>query len=394
MRGLFWLLVLAVLAVAVALGARLNDGYVLLVLPPWRAEVSLNLMVLVIFAGFCVFYFLLRSLALTLGMPARVSHWRARRQKEKAAQVFQDAVRLLFEGRFGQALKRAGEANAAGTAPGLSALIAARAAQRMRESEKQQGWLARAMIDDPKTEAATLMLEAEMANEDRRFADALAALARLQGKQGRHIAALRLELRARQGIGDWEGVLKLVRQLAKRDALAPEVVRELRAQAHLANIAARAASPEALKTYLRQLPAEELGQRVALAAARALVAQGADDFAQQLIETRLDAAGQDDWQSELAALYGRLSGGDQTARIARADGWLRQHPMDAQLLLALGRMCRRQRLWGKARTYLEASLSVAKTAEAHLELAHLLDQLEKADEANTHYRALASLDAR
>ena len=96
----------------------------------------------------------------------------------------------------------------------------------------------------------------------------------------------------------------------------------------------------------------------------------------------------------MAALYGRLSGGDQTARIARADGWLRQHPMDAQLLLALGRMCRRQRLWGKARTYLEASLSVAKTAEAHLELAHLLDQLEKADEANTHYRALASLDAR
>ena len=65
MRGLFWLLVLAALAVAVALGARLNDGYVLLVLSPWRAEVSLNLLLLVIFAGFCVFYFLLRSLALS-----------------------------------------------------------------------------------------------------------------------------------------------------------------------------------------------------------------------------------------------------------------------------------------------------------------------------------------
>ena len=394
MKGLFWLLVLAALAVALALGAKLNDGYVLLVLPPWRAEVSLNLMVLLIFAAFCVFYVFFRGLALTFGMPSRVSSWRARRQKEKSVQVFQDAVRLLFEGRFGQALKRAGEASAAGTAPGLSALVAARAAQRMRESEKQQGWLARAMIDDPKTEAATLMLEAEMGNEDRRFDDALAALARLQGKQGRHIAALRLELRARQGIGDWDGVLKLVRQLAKRDALAPEVVRELRAQAHLANIAARKGEPAALKAYLRQLPAEELGQRVALAAAQALVAQGADELAQQLIETRLDAAVREDWQSELAALYGRLTGGDQTARIARADGWLRQHPMDAQLLLALGRMCRRQRLWGKARTYLEASLSVARTAEAHLELAHLLDQLEQADEANTHYRALASLDAR
>ena len=53
----------------------------------------------------------------------------------------------------------------AGTAPGLSALIAARAAQRMRETQKQQGWMERAKLDDPRTEAATLMLEAEMMNE-------------------------------------------------------------------------------------------------------------------------------------------------------------------------------------------------------------------------------------
>ena len=64
----------------------------------------------------------------------------------------------------------------AGTARGLSALIAARAAQRMRESEKQQEWMARAMSDDPRNEAATLMLEAEMMNESRRFDEALACL--------------------------------------------------------------------------------------------------------------------------------------------------------------------------------------------------------------------------
>ena len=46
MKILFWALVLFGLAVAAALGARLNDGYVLLVFPPYRAEVSLNLFVL------------------------------------------------------------------------------------------------------------------------------------------------------------------------------------------------------------------------------------------------------------------------------------------------------------------------------------------------------------
>ncbi|WP_265947378.1 heme biosynthesis protein HemY [Dechloromonas sp. A34] len=392
MRGLFWVLALFALAVAVALGARLNDGYVLLVFPPWRAEISLNLFLLALAALFVTLYVLLRGLALTFGLPQRVRQYRAGRQREQASLVFQDAVRLLFEGRFGQALKKATEAHAAGTAPGLSALIAARAAQRMREGQKQQGWMARAKIDDPRTEAATLMLEAEMMNEARRFDEALAALEKLQDKQGRHIAALRLELRARQGLGDWDGVLKLARQLAKRDALPGEVIGEIRTQAHLGNIARRTSDQGQLTSYLRTVPEEERGRRVVLAGVRALVAQGAEAEAQKLIEAVLDAADNGEWQPELVAIYGRLSGGAQTARIAKCEAWLRRHPDDARLLKALGRMCLRQRLWGKAQSYLEASLAVEPTPEAHLELARLCDQLERPEEANKHYRASALLD--
>ena len=394
MRGLFWALVLSGLAVAVALGARTNDGYVLLVVPPWRAEISLNLFIIVLLAILFVLYVGMRALAITFGLPKRVREYQAQRQRESAGLVFQDAVRLLFEGRFGQALKKATEAHGAGTAPGLSALIAARAAQRMREPEKQQYWLEHAKTDDPRTEAATLMLDAEMANEARRFDEALAALEKLQGKQGRHIAALRLELRARQGVGDWDGVLKLARQLVKRDALPAEVVREIRTQAHLGNIAKRVADQGRLTAYLRAVSEDERGRRVVLAAARALVGQGAEAEAQKLIETVLDAIKDDDWQPDLVAIYGRLTNSEQTARIAKAEAWLRRHPDDARLLKALGRMCLRQRLWGKAQSYLEASLSVAPSQQAHLELARLFDQLERPEEANKHYRASALLDSR
>lgn len=394
MRGLFWIIALCGLAVAVALGARYNDGYVLVVFPPWRAEVSLNLFIIALLALFFVLYAGTRALAVTFGLPKRVREYRAQRQRESAGLVFQDAVRLLFEGRFGQALKKATEAHGAGTAPGLSALIAARAAQRMREPEKQQYWLEHAKTDDPRTEAATLMLDAEMANEARRFEVALSALEKLQGKQGRHIAALRLELRARQGVGDWDGVLKLARQLVKRDALPVEVVREIRTQAHLGNIAKRVADQGKLTAYLRTVPDDERGRRVVLAAARALVAQGAEAEAQKLIESVLDAVDNEEWQPELVAIYGRLTHSEQTARIAKAEGWLRQHPDDARLLKALGRMCIRQRLWGKAQSYLEASLSVEPSQQGHLELARLFDQLDRAEEANKHYRASALLDAR
>lgn len=392
MRGLFWVLALFAAAVAVALGARMNDGYVLLAVPPYRAEVTLNLFLLGLAALFLGFYALLRALSYTLRLPEQARRYRAQRAQERAGQVFQDAVRLLFEGRFGQALKRAGDAHAAGTAPGLSALIAARAAQRMRETEKQQAWMEKAKASDPRTEAATLMLEAEMMNEARRFDEALAALARLQDKQGRHIAALRLELRARQGIGDWNGVLKLLRQLAKRDALPIEVVRETRIQAHLGNIARLADETAQLIAYLRALPSEERSQRVVLAGARALLAGDAGGEAQKLVEASLESTPHGEWHTDVLAIYDRLDDVGLLERIARAEAWLKLYPGDARLLTALGRMCIRQRLWGKAESYLEAALAIAPTQQAHLELAKLYDQLQRSDEANIHYRASALLD--
>ena len=394
MRGLFWVIALFAAAVAVAMAGRLNEGYVLIVLPPWRAEISLNFLIVALAVLFVAFYALLRTLALTLGMPKRVQAYRIRRQREKSGLVFQDAVRLLFEGRFGQALKRAGEAYDAGRAPALAALIAARAAQRLGDPERQQTWLARAKEQDVRNEAAALMLEAEMLNESRRFQEALLALDKLQGKLGRHIAAMRLELRARQGIGDWNGVLKLLRHLDKRNALPQEMVRALANKAHLANLARLEDDVQVVANYLRDLSSDERTPEVVLAGTRRLAMLGATLQAQRLIEGLLDQADEDFlWQGELLTLYGSLQGGDEMSRIAQAERWLQQRPEDAGLLLALGRMCVRQRLWGKAQSYLEASLSVEDSQAGHLELARLDDRLERVDEANRHYRAaIASQD--
>lgn len=394
MRGLFWVIALFAAAVAVAMAGRLNEGYVLIVLPPWRAEISLNFLIVALAVLFVAFYALLRTLALTLGMPKRVQAYRVRRQREKSGLVFQDAVRLLFEGRFGQALKRAGEAYDAGRAPALAALIAARAAQRLGDPERQQTWLARAKEQDVRNEAAALMLEAEMLNESRRFQEALLALDKLQGKLGRHIAAMRLELRARQGIGDWNGVLKLLRHLDKRNALPQEMVRALANKAHLANLARLEDDVQVVANYLRDLSSDERTPEVVLAGTRRLAMLGATLQAQRLIEGLLDQADEDFlWQGELLTLYGSLQGGDEMSRIAQAERWLQQRPEDAGLLLALGRMCVRQRLWGKAQSYLEASLSVEDSQAGHLELARLDDRLERVDEANRHYRAaIASQD--
>lgn len=386
MRGLFWFLVLFALAVGLSMAARFNDAYVLMVLPPWRVEVSLNLALAVLAGGFLLLYGALRGIALTLALPGRVRDFRERRRKEKSAAVFEDAVRLLFEGRFGHALKKAAEAHAAGEAPGLAALIAARAAQRMREPGKQEAWLDRATLDDARTETARLMLEAEMCLDARRFDDAVAVLARLQQIAGRHIAALRLELRAQQGCGNWDEVLRIARQLEKRDALAEEVARELKLKAHRESIAQRCSDAGQLRAYLGRVPASETGPRLAGEVAKALNALGDHEQARWVIETQLNR----EWDSALVSLYGD-AGANAAARLGCAEAWLQQHPREAVLLVTLGRLCMQQQLWGKAQSYLEASLSIEASREAHLALAALADQLGRTDEANRHYRAAAQL---
>lgn len=386
MRGLFWLLVLFALAVGLSMAMRFNDAYVLVVLPPWRVEVSLNLALAAIAGAFLLLYGALRGISLTLSLPARVRAFRETRRKEKAASVFQDAVRLLFEGRFGHALRKAAEAHAAGEAPGLAALIAARAAQRMREPQKQEAWLDRATQDDARTEAARLMLEAEMHLDARRFEDAVAVLVRLQQVAGRHIAALRLELRAQQGAGNWAEVLRIARQLEKRDALPAEVAREVKTLAHCELVAQRAGDTGLLLAYLREVPAHETSARLAREAARHLLVLGAHEAARRLIEDQLER----EWDSDLAMRYG-FADDDAGGRIARAEGWLNQHPRDAALLVTLGRLCIQQQLWGKAQSYLEAALSIENSRDTRLLLAGLAEQLGRPEEANRHYRAAAQI---
>ena len=389
MRGLLWLLVLFALAVGVALALHYNDGYVLLVWPPYRAEISLTLALALVFVGFLIFYLMLRTIALARSLPRRAREFRRRRQGEKMVEAMYDAARLLFEGRFSQSLKKASEAHAAGQSPALAALLAARSAQKLRESSKQKIWLDLAVRDDAKTQAAALMLEAEMHVEMRRFDEALVALKRLQESAGRHIAALRLELRAQQGSGHWDEVLRITRLLEKRQALPPEIAREIVLKAHQENLQQRRSDLAQLQAYQKKMPTLERTPRLALTYAQALIALEAHDEAKDAIEVQLDA----EWDSRLVNLYGLTRGSDLNAQIARADRWLPAHRDDPQLLLALGRMCFAQRLWGKAQTYLEAALSLSDRREIRLELARLFEQTERVDDAMPHYRAAAEQSA-
>ncbi|MDR0736837.1 MAG: hypothetical protein LBF51_08445 [Zoogloeaceae bacterium] len=394
MRSLIWFVVLVVLAVAASLLAH-NDGVVLLALPPWRVEISLTFLIVLLLLAFALTHGLARAMDFALALPAQAHTYRQKHVQAEGQAAMENAIRLLFAGRYGHALRAAENAWRIGQFAATAALIAARAAQRMRKTEDAALWLERAKAADVETAAAAHMIGAETALEMGDEQAALAHLQEAQRRQGRHIAALRLEMRARQGTGDVEGVLRLLRQLEKRGGMSAEAAREIRRKTHQQALAQRQSNTGELLAYFHALPKKERTPRLAESAARKLHHAGEDEAAAEIVEDAIaELRDADDALPDLTELYGQLTatpGRALTARIAHAEAWLAAHPQDAHLLLALGRLCIRQQLWGKARNYLEASLSVAASHEAHFTLACLLDTLEETDAANRHFRLAASV---
>jgi len=380
-RALLAFLLLAAAAIAVALLFKLNTGYALFVSPPYRVELTLNAFLILLVIAFVIVPAVLRLGARLARLPREVREHRARQQQTRFRSRLDAAIVALIEGRGGKARQYAGEALEIPHASPVAALVGARAALDMRDYAAVEELLARPDAQATSLAVPRLMLAAEIALERGQAGEALAQLAELKREAGLHTAALRLELRALTAAGRHVDIPPIVEQLVKREVYDATQGALLRARAHADALAALATDQAGLRAYWSRLPdAERLQPAVAEAAARAFIAQGADREAAELIERALDRT----WDSRLVQWYAECRLPDTTRQLDLAERWLTTHRDDAALLAALGRLCEREKLWGKAQTYLEASLALDPGWRTHVALGELFASLGRTSEANAH----------
>ncbi|WP_374046692.1 heme biosynthesis protein HemY [Massilia sp. YIM B02763] len=393
MRLLLWLVALMAAAIGIAVTARFNPGNVVFFYPPHRIDLSLNLFVVLAALLFLVLYGLARAVRATLRMPVRVAEYRLRKREREANRGLRDALKALFEGRFGHAESAARRAAELPENAGLAALIGARAAHRMREPARRDAWLA-GIASDNAMKTARLMTVTELLVDEHKPAGALEAVAELNASGQRHIHALQWAMKANQQARNWPEVLRLVRTLDKRNALHPALSARLREMAYEALLSEGGHDAESIRRLWSEVPTgDRLQPAVAARAAAAFNARGLHDEARVIVEDALKA----EWDERVVRAYRDAAGpeGSPTllAQIERCEGWLRAHPGDAELALTLGALCLRQKLWGKAQRYLEDALSDAtgpdNVREAHLKLAQLHEALGQQEQANHHYRQCA-----
>lgn len=235
MRAVVWAVLLFVVAVVAATTLGTNDGLVSVAWGGWRADLSLNLFILIVLGACVLVMGAARAVDSLLTLPTRAAEWRAL-QRERAAQRALREAHLEFDSARYLRAQRAAERVLGFTRAWppipeadelslLALLVSAASLHRLQDRDGRQRALDQALElagrvrGRPGAEAA-LMRATEWALEDRDAAAALQWLESLPPGAARRTQALRLKLQAARLAAQPAEALKTARLLAKHQAFA------------------------------------------------------------------------------------------------------------------------------------------------------------------------------
>jgi HemY protein len=380
------LVVIALVLCALAAHFLLADpGYVVINFRNYVVEMSVPvllglLLVLIFLAWFVVKLF---------RAPRRLGEAAGRLKSGRAGNRLTRGMIEVAEGNFARGEKLLTRAAPASDAPLLNYLQAARAAHLQGEDERRDKWLREAYERTPEAASAVLLTQAELQLDQGQYEHALATLRQLDEKVPNHSHALNLLGRLYYRLEDWRHLGELLPRLRKHGRVDVALLDKWSVRVHRENLQ-RAGDAAAVDAAWNEVPKGLKGNVELLEAYYASrVRSGQDDRAEKEVAAQLKR----EWRGPLVRLYGTIESSDPARQLRRAEGWLRDHPDDVDLLLTAARLCLRNELWGKARSYLETVVSIRPTPEAYQEYGRLLNQLGEADAAAEAYRAGLNLVA-
>ncbi len=382
------LVLILLLAIAGLLGWAISQsaGYVLITYDRFRYESSFW----VFLALVACLWLLAVALHWLLGVlqvsGALVNPWSRRHRARRVENASRRGLRELAEGQWSHALAHLRLAADNDRQPLVHYLGAARAANELGEHEQSDELLRKAQEREPEAALAIGLTQAQLQIARGQYAEARASLSALQDEHPRHPYVLALLQQLYVQLEDWPALCRLLPELRKHRVLPPARLGELEVLAWTAAIeqAGQAAEPseeavQVLNQRWQTVPSALRGEALVVRAyADGLNRLGAEAKAEEV----LFAAIKRQFDERLVERYGRVRGREPARQLAQAEAWLKGHPDNAVLLLALGRLSLRNELWGKARDYLEASLRFDHRPETCAELARLLARLGDTESSN------------
>ena len=379
------LLLVVIVVLAAVLVVRDDPGFMMLRYRDYTVETSLAFALAVAILVAAALYYAVRILRGFLRLPGAMRRQAENRRHGKARRQLNQGLIDLAEGRFEQAENHLMRMVEFSDSPLVHYLAAARAAQLQGKHDARDNYLKAAHDANPDAELAIGVTQAELQLAHQQTEQALATLSHLHSIAPRHDYVTMLLARAYHELEDWPALVGILPDVRRKKLLRQKRIEEMERAGYCGLMSNAAGNQQELEKAWSQVPKATQGDPVVLQHYLDLMARRGwhSNNAEQLLLKSL----QSNWDDRLVEVYGRYQSRDASAQLERAEKWLDETGKDEQLLLALGRIAIRARLWGKAQGYLEASIGARPTPAACLALAQLLEEhLQQPEKAAGYYQ--------
>ena len=385
MKWLFGTLLILLIAASLSLLAYQDPGYVIIAWGYKSAELSLSLFIILTVISFSLLYFLLRILVIGWNMPTSFRDWRDRQKVLRARRDTNKGLIELAQGNWARAERFLLRHVNASDTPLLNYLSAARAAQKLSASDRRDNYLGLAHKSMQGSGFAVQLTQAELQLVQGQLEQSLATLVQLHSASPKHTHVLFLLARLYEMLRSWPDLKKIIPDLKKYRIINPERLQALELVVHreLITNATQHGKANELRSVWQHVP-KGLRQDVMLTQhyVRCLLTLSDHDSAEVVVRETLKRH----WDMQLVYLYGLIEAKDSDKQLATVEQWLKSNENNPVLLLTAGRLCKRNQLWGKARSYLEASLGIQPRSDTFKELGQLMEQLDESENAVEFFR--------
>ncbi len=379
------LLLLVILALGAVMLVRDDPGFLMLRYRDFTVETSLAFALVALIVVVIVFYYSLRLLRMLLRLPGTMQKQSQNRRYGKSRRQLNQGLIDLAEGRFEQAENNLMRLVQYSESPLVHYLAAARAAQLQGKHDARDNYLMSAHEASPDAELAIGVTQAELQLAHQQTEQALATLTHLHSIAPRHDYVTMLLARAYHELEDWPALVKILPDVRRKKLLKEKRLRQMELDGYRGALERATTSQQSFEDAWGEMPKtmQTDAQMMRFYLDTLARQRWHSGRAEQLVLKALDSQ----WDDDLIEVYGRFEAKDPNSQLSRVEAWLDDFGHNENLLLALGRIAVRARLWGKAQGYFEASIGARPTPAACLELAELFErELQQPDKAALYYQ--------
>ncbi len=369
------LLALLLLAGALAPIFKSDPGHVLINFGDWTIETS----VLVLASALLVLWFIVQIAVWLWRMPVETAR---KMREQRAFKQLEKGLLALTEGDWAAAEKALEKSASTQGRTTAHYLAAAQAADSQDAHDRREYYLEQADSGSSKKRFLVELTRARMLLANGNHAEALPVLQGLYKRRRKHPQVLELLSRCYRESSDWDELQNLLPALRKAGVLDEDQSHDLQEEIAV-NKLRSVKNADELQAAWKKIP-RALRHHSAMVDAFAVGAASLErsDLAEPVISASL----KNEWNPALVLRYGDPGADDRSKRLKQCEKWLKQHPDDAGLHLALGRLCAAESLWGKAREHMVKSLELEPSSLGYDAFGQLLERQGELEPAMACFR--------